>query len=1204
MQQVTPPVSNPNNYLPVYTKSVFNSSNGTSFDWTLYTAAEVAAWGVSPGKGVIRARVSENLPPSGATNSNISGATVTASSWLHPDVPYIVKYDNGSGLPGTGISTLTNGVFYVMNVDEGDIVTVDSLANGYTFQSLGYKVHADAVSQGRIIGAAAPTGIVATTAATANGDGSYSGTIQVCFSLTPSATYYGQIYYTTDGSDPRFYGASLAIGATFSLSSTATVRYVFRSTISNTVGPIGSTTFNWPPAPVTSISLPGNTYNHGPISVTLTPNGPASTYYCLGSGCTPTTPYTGPIAINTSQALNYYSMDSAGNTEITKTAVYTINVTLSVNLAGSGAGNVNSITAQFPFACNTGACSPMTFTYGANSTITLAETPSTSVFSGWDGACVDKSSNCTITMDGDKNVTAFFDTTPVLKLLGPPDSYHHIPSEALSAMTDNTSVTLQGQATTISNDFTLNRPITIKFSGGYDAGFQPKSGSSKTVIAGKVTISSGKLIVDKLAIVGSNVNGTFQSGVFMNSSVVQGLDYATPSISGVTDTNGTYMYNPGETAVFSVGCLELGSTLGKSPVTLFDLVPTALSINDQRLINISKFLQSLSTVTDVTTRIVLTDAVKNAICSAGGINFNQSSVDFASDINVINVLNATGKSLLSDPQVIANLNSQAIRTTSFGKVAGMYSPDSPAFVWSDIPYAAPPINALRWKPPVDPASWATTKTVTTTPNVCMQKGNVYSKVLGIIRKIPQSEDCLTLNIWSPVTGESNLPVIVYVHGGSNMTGYGFSNMQWGGALVAEQKVVFVSINYRLNLFGWLNHPALHTGDSINDSGNFGTLDIIQALKFVKNNIASFGGDPNNITLAGQSAGAGNTWSLITSPMSAGLFHKAVPMSHGWTLATVQGGQNYANMILQQMLIRDGYATDVTSASAYLLNMSNTDISNYLYSQTADQIVGILSTATVASTNGGNVSSKFLDGTVLPPDSATAFSGNYLNSVPVLSGTTNEEGKWYGSYFAISNTAWSNMLNSDPDSPTLTVADVIQPQYLPADKPFTSCTDSGYNAINLNAAFVNGDTSTYCINYTNNTTRFWQLQINALNRYQPLQQKTYAYNFAWAQQAEPMKTLIGAAHVADVPFMLNTMTQNTQLSSGFSTVNKPGRDDLSLKMRQSLSAFMRTGDPNNPNLGVTWLPWSTVPGEAKRLIFDADYNFSNISMSTSDTQIPR
>ena len=549
-----------------------------------------------------------------------------------------------------------------------------------------------------------------------------------------------------------------------------------------------------------------------------------------------------------------------------------------------------------------------------------------------------------------------------------------------------------------------------------------------------------------------------------------------------------------------------------------------------------------------------------------------------------------------------------LRTTAFGGVNGAVNVSGTTIYWRGIPYAAPPIGSLRWKAPADPAPWATTLQTQSFGKACMQNPNQND----VLASTNQSEDCLTLNIWAPATGETNLPVVVFAHGGSNIIGSGALPVYSGEKFAGEQKVVFVSLNYRLNLFGWLYHSALQgTGNGLGNSGNFGTLDIIQALKFVKNNIASFGGDPNNVTLAGHSAGSWNTWNLIASPQAAGLFSKALALSGGVHINSTTASTNYGNKLLAMLVRKDGLAADNASAVAYIASTLGTDTlkQSYLYGKTSAQLI---SAHFGISGDSDNPSNNFVDsigdGVVLPPDSATALTGAYLNSVPFLVGTVNEEGKQSGaSVFALPN-KWNEMLNTvDPDNPTITSIDqIIQAAYLPANKPFVDCGNAGYNAVVLNVNYP----SIVCANGAFASSAVWGREEASIVKYQALQPKTYVYNFAWAQQSAPFNTVMGATHMTDVPFLFGNAVKEAGGPTGwnhtfeYATANKVGRDALSLIMRQSLAAFLRTGNPNTAALGTTWLPWSSASGGAKRIIFDADYTTPSITMSTTDALIPR
>lgn len=192
-----------------------------------------------------------------------------------------------------------------------------------------------------------------------------------------------------------------------------------------------------------------------------------------------------------------------------------------------------------------------------------------------------------------------------------------------------------------------------------------------------------------------------------------------------------------------------------------------------------------------------------------------------------------------------------------------------------LPYAQPPVGAARWKPPVEMPVWNGVRDATKFAPACMQpkarSGSIYAWDLGEI-----NEDCLYLNVWAK-QGVSNAPVMVWIHGGALTTGSG-SEPMYDGTKIAERGVVVVSINYRLGVLGYLAHPALSAESNDNISGNYGLLDQIEALRWVKRNIAAFGGDPSNVTIAGESAGGLSVMYLMTSPPARGLFHKVIAQS--------------------------------------------------------------------------------------------------------------------------------------------------------------------------------------------------------------------------------------------------------------------------------------------------------------------------------------
>lgn len=196
-------------------------------------------------------------------------------------------------------------------------------------------------------------------------------------------------------------------------------------------------------------------------------------------------------------------------------------------------------------------------------------------------------------------------------------------------------------------------------------------------------------------------------------------------------------------------------------------------------------------------------------------------------------------------------------------------------VFKNIPYAAAPIGGRRWKPPEAPPSWAGTRDASRFGPSCIQpKPNPES--LYANEPAAMSEDCLTLNVWAPENAKET-PVIVWIHGGSLNYG-GAAEPIYDGANVARRGVVFVSINYRLGVLGWMAHPELSAESPDRASGNYGLLDQIAALRWVRANIAAFGGDPDKVTVMGESAGALSVSYLLTSPLARGLFHRAVAQS--------------------------------------------------------------------------------------------------------------------------------------------------------------------------------------------------------------------------------------------------------------------------------------------------------------------------------------
>ena len=540
-----------------------------------------------------------------------------------------------------------------------------------------------------------------------------------------------------------------------------------------------------------------------------------------------------------------------------------------------------------------------------------------------------------------------------------------------------------------------------------------------------------------------------------------------------------------------------------------------------------------------------------------------------------------------------------VRQTSAGTLQGSTDTTTQTLSWKGIPYAQAPVGPLRWATPQEVAAWSGTRDATQFGQACAQNGRIYGPgannrydaTIGSTLNTPVGhEDCLYLNIWRPQGGAERRPVIVFVHGGSNISGYTADPVYDGAALARAADAVVVTVNYRLDIFGFFNLPQLKTGDAAGDSGNFALLDILQALRYVNRNIAAFGGDPGNVTLMGQSAGAINIWALLASPQSAGLMHKLVPISGGISLASnlptgslptlnppaVSLAQ--ANALLARLLIADGQATDPASAATAAGAMSNAEVASYLRAKPAATLLSTL------LANGLAGSGPIPDGQVVPSDPIAAIAAGRYNAMPILASNTRDEGKLFAALLpAIGGPApgltmtdaqrFTVMANYNPDQPTLTDADVIAGAYLPVTTPLT-----GFNARTefLNSIF------------------FGVARDNVMNTLKTRQSNLWYYRFDWDEEPVPWNNVYGAAHAFDLPFVFGNFGPAVFSRASFSTANAPGRLALSGAMMNAIGAFARRGDPNDASLGVTWAPWPA------RLIFDASPTSLQIS-TQSGTQ---
>lgn len=304
-----------------------------------------------------------------------------------------------------------------------------------------------------------------------------------------------------------------------------------------------------------------------------------------------------------------------------------------------------------------------------------------------------------------------------------------------------------------------------------------------------------------------------------------------------------------------------------------------------------------------------------------------------------------------------------------GLVSGVAGKTPEVRVYRGLPFAAPPVGDLRWKAPQPPASWQGVRVASEEPHACWQTPYPAAVALYQAKLPPLSEDCLYLNVWTAAkSAKDRLPVMVWIHGGGFTRGAG-TGIAYDGEILAHKGVVVVTINYRLGIFGFFAHPGLTQESAHHASGNYGLLDQIAALHWVKKNIAAFGGDPNRVTIFGESAGSWAVNALMASPLAKGLFHRAIGESGGLfspmdTLAVAEkAGENLANTL------------------------------NANQESAADKVKALraISAEELLKATDHDTARAIVDGYVLPQSVAEIFAAGRQNDVPLLLGSNADEG---------------------------------------------------------------------------------------------------------------------------------------------------------------------------------------------------------------------
>jgi para-nitrobenzyl esterase len=310
-------------------------------------------------------------------------------------------------------------------------------------------------------------------------------------------------------------------------------------------------------------------------------------------------------------------------------------------------------------------------------------------------------------------------------------------------------------------------------------------------------------------------------------------------------------------------------------------------------------------------------------------------------------------------------------STEFGKVKGIKNGKN--VTWYGIPYAAEPTGTLRWSKPVDPANWSDILDCTTKAEVALQYSAASKSVVG-------TTDSLNLDVYTSNEKGKNLPVFVFFHGGNNQTGSSYGDLT-GTDMVINQDCIVVSVNYRLGLLGFNSLPALQT--EAGSTGNYGLLDMQKSLQWVKENIKQFGGNPNNITISGHSAGGRDVMVMLISPIFKGLFQKAIVSSGGMTTSDVTKSSSQIASILAPMAVEDGKAATVEQAKAWLLT-DGSDVKDYLYSISSERLMAAIGDAGIRMSAFPHL---YADGVTIPKE---GFETKVYNDVPVIMITGSDE----------------------------------------------------------------------------------------------------------------------------------------------------------------------------------------------------------------------
>lgn len=485
----------------------------------------------------------------------------------------------------------------------------------------------------------------------------------------------------------------------------------------------------------------------------------------------------------------------------------------------------------------------------------------------------------------------------------------------------------------------------------------------------------------------------------------------------------------------------------------------------------------------------------------------------------------------------------ALLETPQGPIQGVATEDAGIYTFNGIPFAAPPVDNLRWAAPESAPNWIETREAAQFGNRCMQpaltedgfmnrllegqgfgaiKTWFVKRVVASQEPAPMSEDCLYLNVRTGnVSGEEKKPVMVWIHGGAHQFGSGDTSFYQSNGLV-KKDVVLVTINYRLGVFGYMAHPALSEVDPNGVSGNYGTLDQMAALKWVRENISAYGGDPKNVTIFGESAGAWSVTELMASPLAKGLFDKAIAQSGASTyhLGQISGkGAGWPSGYFMGRKVAQSVGLSEPSASE-------------LRAVPAKKIMENLP-------NGSDEAFHHIrDGYVFPKNVGEAFRSGDINSVPFMAGYNADE----ATLFFPDDPEPSVWLEDFPRQDSEAQISKLNVVYPGQGKTLQAL-------YNLDEEYVKGGTQMMGDDIFGVNIRY------AASRNEALSSPSYVYFFSRIPSSDSQT--LGAYHSAEIPFVFGALREGF----GYTDEDK----HLSEIMTSFWTNFAKTGNPNSERL---------------------------------------